>query len=161
MTALETLYASGGQAVIIPTLELNCSAWAAPIYLCHGFDDVTARTEAGATVKFTASGFAVSLPKRDNSGNQTLTFAIDNVTGEAQQLIDQALEARARIGLVFRIFISTDFSEPAERPYRMTVLNGFMQGASVQLSAGYFDLINLAWPRRKYTLAFAPCLRYI
>ena len=161
MTALETLYASGGQAVIIPTLELFCTPWAAPIYICQGFDDITATTEGGVTATFTAAGFAAALPKRDNSGNQTLTFAIDNVTGEAQKLIDQALDARAKIGLVFRIFLSTDFSSPAERPYRMTVLNWFMQGASVQLNAGYFDLINLAWPRRKYTLAFAPCLRYI
>ena len=161
MTALETLYASGGQAVIIPTLELFCTPWAAPIYICQGFDDITATTEDGVTATFTAAGFAAALPKRDNSGNQTLTFAIDNVTGEAKKLIDQALDARAKIGLVFRIFLSTDFGAPAERPYRMTVLNGFMQGASVQLNAGYFDLINLAWPRRKYTLAFAPCLRYI
>lgn len=161
MTALETLYASGGQAVIIPTLELFCTPWAAPIYICQGFDDITATTEDGVTATFTAAGFAAALPKRDNSGNQALTFAIDNVTGEAQKLIDQALDARAKIGLVFRIFLSTDFGAPAERPYRMTVLNGFMQGASVQLNAGYFDLINLAWPRRKYTLAFAPCLRYI
>ncbi|TCP78316.1 uncharacterized protein DUF1833 [Pseudomonas putida] len=161
MTALETLYASGGAAVIIPTLELTCPAWTYPIYLCQGFEDITARTEAGLAVRFTASGFAAALPARDNSGNQTLTFAIDNVTGEAQQLIDQALEARERITLVFRIFISSDLSAPAERPYRMTVLSGFMQGASVQLNAGYFDLINLAWPRRKYDLAFAPCLRYI
>jgi len=161
MTALESLYASGGQAVIIPTLEVFCTPWAAPIYICQGFEDITAKTEAGTTVKFTASGFAAALPRRDNSGNQTLTFAIDNVTGEAQQLIDQALEARASIGLVFRIFISTDLTAPAERPYRMKVLSGFMQGPSVQLNAGYFDLINLGWPRRKYTLAFAPCLRYI
>lgn len=161
MTALESLYASGGKAVIIPTLELFCIPWAAPIYICQGFEDITATTEGGVTAKFTASGFAAALPKRDNSGNQTLTFAIDNVTGDAQKLIDQALEARASIGLVFRIFISSDLTTPAERPYRMKILSGFMHGPSVQLNAGYFDLINLGWPRRKYTLAFAPCLRYI
>jgi hypothetical protein len=160
MSALEALYASGGKAVIIPTIELFCIPWAAPIYICQGFEDITAKTEAGVNAKFTASGFAAALPKRDNSGNQTLTFAIDNVTGVAQQMIDQALEARASIGLVFRIFISSDLTAPAERPYRMKVLGGFMQGPSVQLNAGYFDLINLGWPRRKYTLAFAPCLRY-
>jgi hypothetical protein len=161
MTALETLYASGGKAVIIPTLELFCTPWAAPIYICQGFEDITAKTEAGVTASFTAAGLAAALPKRDNSGNQTLTFAIDNVTGEAQQLIDQALEARAKIGLVLRIFLSTDLTTPADRPYRMNVLNGFMEGPSVQLNAGYFDLINLGWPRRKYDLSFAPCLRYI
>lgn len=161
MTAIETLYASGGRAVIIPTLELFCTPWAAPLYLCSGFDDIVATTEGGVTARFSATAFDAALPKRDNSGNQSLSFAIDNVTGEAQRLIDQALDARAKIGMVFRVFLSTDLSVPAEAPYRMTVLSGFMEGASVQLQAGYFDLINLAWPRRKYTLAFAPCLRYI
>lgn len=161
MSALEALYASGGKAVIIPTLELFCTPWAAPLYICQGFDDITAKTEAGLTRTFVAAGIDVALPKRDNSGSQALTFAIDNVTGVAQQLIDQALEARAKIGMVFRIFISTDLTAPAEAPYRMTVLGGSMEGSTVQLQAGYFDLINLAWPRRKYTLAFAPCLRYI
>jgi hypothetical protein len=161
MSAIDTLYASGGRAVIIPTLELSSPSWDAPIYMCAGFDDIVATTEAGATVKFTATAFDVALPKRDNSGNQSLTFAIDNVTGEAQQLIDKALDARMKISMVFRVFTSADLSVPAETPYRMTVLGGIMEGASVQLQAGYFDMINLAWPRRKYTLEFAPCLRYI
>lgn len=163
MTALETLYASGGKSdvAIIPTLELSCSAWAESIYICQGFDDITAKTEAGLTRKFVAAGIDVALPKRDNSGNQALTFAIDNVTGIAQQLIDQALDARAKIGMVFRVYVSNDLNAPAEAPYRMTVLGGTMEGSTVHLQAGYFDLINLAWPRRKYTLDFAPCLRYI
>lgn len=160
MTAIETLYASGGRAVIIPTLELRCSAWVAPLYLCSGFDDIVATTEGGVTATFIATAFDAALPKRDNSGNQSLTFAIDNVTGIAQQLIDQALEARAKITLVFRTFLSTDLSVPADRPYRMTVLSGYMEGTTVQLQAGYYDLINLAWPRKKYTLDFVPALRY-
>lgn len=162
MTAIATLYASGSEKVwIIPTLELRCPAWPGPIYICAGFDDVVATLETGSKVTFTAAAFDVALPKRDNSGNQSLTFAIDNVTGVAQQLIDQALEARQKITMVFRIFLSSDLSAPAEKPYRMSVLSGVMEGASVQLQAGYYDLINLGWPRRRYTLDFAPCLRYI
>jgi len=146
---------------MIPTLTLRCSSWAAPIYMCSGFDDVVATLETGQSVKFTATAFDAALPKRDDSGNQTLTFAIDNVTGVAQQLIDQALEARQAITLEFRMFLSSDLTAPAERPYRMKVLSGFMEGASVQLQAGYFDFVNLAWPRRRYTLDVAPCLRYV
>ena len=158
---LDTLYASGGEDVIIPTVELFCTPWAGPIYFSHGFDDVTARTETGVTAKFQALGMAATLPKRDNSGNQTITIALDNVTGIAQQLIDRALEARAAIGMVFRIYTSGNLDAPSARPYRMKVLSGFMKGPSVQLNAGYFDLINLGWPRFFYTLDFAPCLRYI
>ncbi|MNM74616.1 hypothetical protein D3C81_863800 [compost metagenome] len=62
--------------------------------------------------------------------------------------------------MIFRTYLSSDLSAPAEKPYRMNVLSGFMEGATVQLQAGYFDFVNLAWPRRKYTLDFVPALRY-
>ncbi|WP_312800358.1 DUF1833 family protein [Pseudomonas sp.] len=161
MTVLERFYASGGSEVAIATLELSCPAWDNPIYLCKDYEDLTATTENGDVVTYLACGMDVSLPKRDNSGDQSLNFAIDNVTGDAQQLIDKALDARQKITLVFRVYLSNDLTYPAEKPYRMTVLGGYMQGTTVQLSAGYYDLLNLAWPRRKYTLDFAPGLRYV
>ncbi|GLO14714.1 hypothetical protein PPUJ20028_32970 [Pseudomonas putida] len=160
MTAIATLYASGGRAWIIPTIELRCVSWPGPVYICSAFEDLVATTEDGVLATFTAAAFDAALPKRDNSGNQSLTFAIDNVTGVAQQLIDQALEARQKINMIFRTYLSSDLSAPAEKPYRMNVLSGFMEGATVQLQAGYFDFVNLAWPRRKYTLDFVPALRY-
>ncbi|MBA1249839.1 DUF1833 family protein [Pseudomonas luteola] len=160
MSVLERLYASGGPEVIIDTLELSCPAWDESIYLCRGYEDLVATTEAGATVIFQASGIDIALPKKDNSGDQSLTFAIDNVTGEAQQRIDEALDARASVSLVYRAYVSADLTAPAERPYRMKALGGAMQGTTIQLTAGYYDLLNLAWPRRRYTLAFAPGLRY-
>ena len=161
MTALETLYASGGKSRIIGTLALHAVPWASPLYLCEGFDDTTAAIETGEVVTFTAAAIALALPKRDNSGNQSLMFAIDNVTGIAQQMIDQALDSRAQISLVMRIYESGNLAAPAEAPYRMKALGGTMEGPTVQIKAGYFDLINLAWPRRKYTLADFPCLRYV
>lgn len=161
MMAINTLYASGGKAVIIPTIELFSIPWAAPIYMCAGFTDIVATTEYGVTAKFEALAFDSALPKMDNSGNQSITFAIDNVGGQSQQLIDGALESRMSINMAFRIFLSNDLSAPAQRPYYMKVLGGFMEGGSVQLQGGYFDLVNLGFPRRMYTLDFAPCLRYI
>lgn len=161
MSILERVYASGGSEVAIATLELTCPAWSESIFLCRDYEDLVATTEDGRDVVFQASGIEVALPKRDNSGDQALDFAIDNVTGEAQQLIDQALDSLQPITLIYRVFLSTDLTAPAERPYRMRVLSGYAEGTTVQLSAGYFDLLNLAWPRRKYTLAFAPALRYV
>jgi hypothetical protein len=43
----------------------------------------------------------------------------------------------------------------------MTVLSGDMQGSVIQIQAGFFDLLNTAWPRDKYTASFAPGLKYI
>ncbi|MHA6639925.1 DUF1833 family protein [Stutzerimonas frequens] len=160
MTILEQVYASGGD-VLINTLELSCDAWGESILLCDGFEDQACITEGDVPVTFMASGIAVSLPSRGTSGGQTLTFAIDNVTGEAQQLIDSALEDEQRMILTYRCYLASDKSSPAEAPYRMTVLSGQIQGATVQIEAGYYDMINAAWPRDRYDSEFAPGLKYL
>lgn len=160
MTILEQVYASGGD-VIISTIELSCPAWGESVLICNGFEDQTVTTETSVTLTFTAAGIDVALPKKNSSGAQTLTFAIDNVTGEAQSLIDQALESEERITLIFRTYLASDLSSPADTPLRMTVIGGTMRGSGVQIQAGFFDLINTAWPRDVYTAKFAPGLRYL
>lgn len=160
MTILNQVYASGGDC-IISTLELSCPAWDAPVLICNGFENQTCATEDFRTLVFIAAGIDVALPKKSNTGGQTLTFAIDNVTGEAQQKIDKALDDEQRITATYRMFLESDKSTPAEPPYKMTVLGGTMQGAGVQIQCGFFDLINTKWPRELYTTDFAPGLRYL
>lgn len=160
MSILETVYASGGD-VIINTVELTCPAWTGPVLICDGFEDQTCIDEDGVPKTYIAAGIDVALPKKNTQGAQTLTFAIDNVTGEAQQKIDQANEAEARISMTLRTYLASDKAAPAENPYHMTVLSGTMQGTSVQIQAGFFDLINTAWPRDLYTAEFAPGLKYL
>jgi len=160
MTVLQRLFASSGAEVIIPTLEITCSAWAAPLLLCNGFENHTCTTEDARTLTFVASGIQVALPKRNTSGTQLLTFAIDNVTGEAQRLIDTALDAGALVHLTFRHYLSTDKTAPAEQPLKFVVRDGAMEGSTLQVNAAFFDMVNTAWPRHFYTPSFAPGLRY-
>lgn len=160
MTILEQVYASGGD-VIIPTLEIACDVWPAPILICNGFTDQVCTTEDARTLTFVAAGISVALPKRSNNGAENLTFGIDNITGEAQRLIDQALDAEAQVLITFRIFLDSDRSGPAEAPYRFVVKSGQTKGTQVEITAGFYDLINTAWPRDLYTLEFAPGLKYL
>lgn len=160
MTVLNRVYASGGDTIIY-TLELTCTAWDAPILLCNGFEDQHCITEDGRPLTFMASGIAVALPKKTNSGAQNLTFAIDNVTGEAQQKIDAALAAEAKVSLIFRVYLASDLTAQSDQVYRATVLNGKIKGSTVQVTAGFFDLINTAFPRDLYTATFAPGIRYL
>ncbi len=159
MTILNQIYASGGD-VIIPTLELTCPAWTEPVLICQGYEDQTCITEDARTLTFIAAAIDIALPKKSNTAGQSLTFAIDNVTGEAQQKIDQALEAESRMAATYRMYLESDKLAPAEPPYRMTILGGSMQGSGVQIQCGFFDLINTKWPRELYTTKFAPGLRY-
>lgn len=157
---LEILRNSGGSDVEIPTLEIVCSAWPS-VFICAGFTDTTAQLEDDRVVTFIASGLDVSLPKNNNDGAQSLGVAIDNVTGLAQSLVDAANAAGAGIELIYRTFLESDLTAPAEEPIRLDALDVSIEGPTVSFTAGYFDLINAAWPRVRYTADFAPGLRYI
>lgn len=161
MSILDIVRASGGRECIIPTLELTCPAWADSLYVCAGFEDQTVVLETGETVTFQACGMSVTLPKKSNDAAQVIRCAIDNVTGEAQRRIDDARDAQARITAVYRTYLDVDKSAPAERPIRMSLLNANITGATLNFDGGYFDLINTAWPRERYTSEFSPGVKYI
>lgn len=146
---------------IIRTLELTCAAWDEPVFICNGFEDVTAVTEDDRTVTFIGANIDIALAAKNNKGNQTLAFAVDNTTGEVSKKIDQAIEANARVTAIYRTYLNTNLAAPAENPYVLTVLGGTLQGQEAQLETGFFNMIGVSWPRALYTTTFAPGLRYL
>lgn len=147
--------------VILRTLELTSAAWDSSVFICNGFEDIEAITEDGRTVTFIGANIDISLASKNNKGNQTLAFAVDNTTGEASRLIDQAIEANARVTAIYRTYLSGNLSAPAEKPYTLVLISGSLQGQEAQLQTGYFNMIGVAWPRDLYTVNFVPALRDI
>lgn len=161
MTAISILYASApADEVAIPTLEILHPA-IDPIRICSGYENHTVTLETGEVVTFIASGLDVALPARDSTGQQNLTFAIENVTGIAQNEIKKAQAAGGLVTVIYRVYRNVDLSEPAERPVRMVMLKPTFRGTTTQVTCSYFSIINFAWPRLRYTADFAPGLRYI
>ena len=161
MTVLEEVNASAGNDVIIRTLELNCSGWAAPVLIANGFVDRSLTTEDDRLLLFQGANIDIALAKKDNKGNQTLAFSVDNTTGEVSQRVDAAMDARARVTATYRTYLKSNPSSPAEPPYRLTLLSGSLQGVTAQLQCGYFNMIDVQWPRKLYTADYAPSLRYL
>lgn len=159
MTILRTLYASGGTQVIHPTLEITDGVES--YFLTNGFSDLTATLEDARTVTFTACGMDVALPKRDSNGAQDLRFALSNIDGAVSRFVRTALSESREILVVYRQFLSDDLGAPAEAPYRFKVKSGSISATEAQLTAGYFDLLSTGWPRKRYTLNFAPGIRYL
>lgn len=146
---------------IIRTLELRCDAWASTVFICTGFEDITAITEDGRTVTFIGANIDIALASKNNKGNQTLAFAVDNTTGEVTQRVDQAIDGNARVTAIYRTYLSGNLTAPAERPYTLSLLSGTIQGVEAQLQTGYFNMIGVAWPREPYTVNEYPALRYV
>ena len=164
---LQTLYASAPvNDLIIHTLEIKHAAFnvtghsQGTIRLVQGFDDITATLENANSAVFKASGFGVSLPQKSVRGRQDLNFSIDNVTGEALNAIDDAIEAGGKIIVIYRAYAGSDLSAPGQPPVVMTATAVKADYSSISISASFHDLVNKAWPYRRYTPSFAPGLKY-
>ncbi|EPY3972926.1 DUF1833 family protein [Klebsiella quasipneumoniae] len=159
MTILNRLYASSGREVIIETLQINIGDEV--LYLCKGYEDITATTENGDSITFTASAIDIALPARNSDGTQDLQFAISNIDGEASTTIRNALDSLSSASLTYRNYVSTDLAAPASVPYTLAIKSGTWTATQAQITAGYMNVLDTAWPRYRYTLNNFPGLRYI
>jgi hypothetical protein len=164
---LQTLYASApADDLIHHTLELinpdfNVEGHIpGSVRLGQGFDDITAGLEDASIVTFKQSGFGVSLPQKSIKGRQDLSFTIDNVTGEVLKAIEAAIEGGEKITVIYRAYAGSDLSAPGQPPIVMTATAIKADFSSVSISASFHDLVNKAWPFRRYTPTFAPGLKY-
>ena len=158
MTILNRLYASSGPEVIIETLQINIGDEVH--YLCKGYEDITATTENGDTVEFKACAMDVALPARNDDGTQDLKFALCNVDGKVSTAIRNAINNLNSASLTYRSFISTDLAAPAAVPYTLAIKSGYWTATEAQITAGYMNVLDTAWPRYRYTLPLFPGLRY-
>jgi hypothetical protein len=161
MSLLEQICASGGDQAVIDSLELSCAIWTGPQRLVQGYQDLSLGFGNGSYATFRAVPIGIVLPARNNSPNQKLTFAIDNVLGEAQRLVDQALAANVPIKMTFRRYVESNLYGPAEVPFVATVLGGGIKGTTIQLSAGFQNLLDYKYPRDTYDLDNTPDLAYV
>ena len=148
--------------VHISTLELIHPAFDDGGYIrfAKSYDDVVATLEDGSTVTFFAAPIAVSLPERSADGNQEIGFAINNVLGHAYRNIEAARNAGGQIHIVHRDYLYPEMGAP-QTVHRAVITNAELNETSLQVQAGYFDLINWLFCRDTYNLTFAPGLAYI
>ncbi|HBL7061453.1 TPA: DUF1833 family protein [Klebsiella oxytoca] len=158
MTVINRLYASSGAEVIIGTLQVNIGGQSH--YLCEGYEDILATTEEGNAVIFKACAIAFSLPARNEDGTQNLKFTLCNIDGVVSTAIRSAIDTITTASIIFRKYISTDLSAPAEPPYILPVKGGSWTPLAVNITAGFKNVLDYAWPRDRYTLTYFPGLRY-
>ncbi len=167
MTILDRFYVSGGEEVRIITMQIEIAGDAAsgidPVshYLVHDWEPVDARLESGEVVSFSPFAMSVALPPRNLDGTQDLNFSLANIDGLVSTEIQRALANRLKMYATLRQYLSSDLSAPAEKPYRMEVKNGQWSPVQADITAGYMNILDTAWPRRLYTLVDFPGLRYI
>ena len=156
MKTIEEFYAGDGSVVLIDTVELSCPAWPEPIRLRNGYVD-----EVLGGQLYKAAPIAVILPEESARGTQSVKFVIDNITGEAQQHIDLALDSAAIITMTYRAFLSDHKSAPAIAPVTATIIDAAITASRVNLNASFYDTLANNFNRVTYNSDTAPCIKYL
>ncbi|HCV41040.1 MAG TPA: hypothetical protein DGQ94_20455 [Pseudomonas sp.] len=159
MSLLEECYASG-RGELVDTIEARKEGGTVSHLYCSGYQDRICGTEDGRLLTFVAMAMDLALPKNDNSAFQNLILGLDNVTGEVQEVVEEAKADGDRFIITFRRYLAEDLSFPAER-YRMTLLSREYEDDVAKLTAGFYDLLNTTGNRLILTATIAPGLKYI
>ena len=159
MTAINRLYASSGTEVIVNTLQIEVGA--ETFWLTQGYEDMTVTLEDGSSATFIACGIDLALPSRNADGTQDLRFAISNIEGVVSTTIKKALPVIKGSVLTYRCYKSDDLTAPAEVPFSLNIKSGYWTATEVQITAGYMNVLDTAWPRFRYLLNNFPGLRHL
>ena len=159
---LQTVHASVTDDIQHHTLELpHASFPGGVIRWVQGFNDEALGLENTDQVLFSAMPFGVSLPDKSMRGNQDLQFQLDNVTGEALKYIRAVLNSGKKLPVIYRVYLESNKSFPAESAITMTANSFNADLQSVTIIADFHDFVNKLWPRLRYTPTLAPGLKYM
>jgi len=158
---LDEIYASAPpDVVLLKTLEIDVPG-IDNIYLCEGFEDVSAHLENGSVVTFRCGSLAIGRPERSDSTKQNLKFGVWNANGEVNKA-SKAMEAADEESMVyFREYVVGEYGGPKYGPLPATIEKIMIQGINATISASYRDILNTAYPRQRYTNLNAPGIRYL
>jgi len=160
MTQVAVWYASRPtDEVAIATIEIQVPG-REPIRVCSDFEDHWLGVD-GVMRFFEAGPLSVALPAKNTTGQQTLRFGISGVNGVAQRYVDDALASGEVVTMIYRMYLISDKTAPAERPRVLTVVGGAFEGGDATFEGSYYDLLNSAWPRERYTIETAPGIQYL
>ncbi|MGE8457078.1 DUF1833 family protein [Pseudomonas putida] len=159
MSLIEECYASG-RGELVDTIEARKEGGTVSHCYCAGWEDRVCTTEDGRTLTFIAMAMDLGLPKSDNSAFQNIVLGMDNVTGEVQEVVEEAKEDDERFIITIRRYLAEDLSFPQER-YRMTLLSREYEDGIAKLTCGFMDLLNTNGMREFLTATKAPGLKYL
>lgn len=152
LASLNEIYASGGELPLITLTIENEEIGALRFVLSPDNKELDGEI-------YHASAFTVQMPERSGNGFSDLSFAICGVNGECFQYINRALESMKPTLLTMKQWHPETLEQLEE--LTLTVTGGQLNRDTAQFTASFCDMLNLEFPRLKYTAYNSPGLKYI
>ena len=150
--SLEEIYASGGRLPII-TLTIRNDAIGTLRYVL-GYEDMNLYGET-----YEKSAFTVSMPERSDSGFSDLSFGVDGVSGEAYEYMKRVIGSKESTFITVTQWHYEYHDKLSE--LTLTITGGRITRESATFTASFCDMLNLEFPRLRYTATNAPGLKYV
>jgi len=143
-----------------PSISLTGLTTQESIFLVRDFDDKWMTLETDETKLFTAAGFQIKLPNRNDKGVQDLNFSIDNTDLLVSDFFQRTLDfPNEHVELVYRPYLSNDLSQPQMDPPLILYVSSVQISVSgVSGTATFADILNKAFPSNNYTKTRFPAL---
>lgn len=119
-----------------------------------------AEIDGGAWVLFAAVDFDFVLPtESDSSSVPEIQIKVDNVSKYLIPYLDAASESLEPVTVIYRPYLSTDYSQPhIMPPLKMTITSFSADVFSVTAKASFSNLANRRFPYMRYTAKMFPGL---
>lgn len=152
LMSLNEIYACGGQLPILTLTIDNEEIGTLNFVLANDNRELDG-------VIYHASNFTVQMPERSGNGFSDLSFAICGVNGECYSYIMQAMDSMKPTLLTLRQWHPE--AETMEEELTLTVTGCQINRDTAQFSASFCDMLNLEFPRLKYTAYNSPGLKFV
>lgn len=152
LISLNEIYASGGQLPIVTLTIDNDDIGKLNFVLANENEKLDGET-------YHSSAFTVQMPERSGNGFSDLSFAICGVNAECYSYIMQAMESQKPTTLTLRQWHPETKDKKEE--LTLTVTGCQINRETAQFTASFCDMLNLEFPRLKYTAYNSPGLKYI
>ena len=155
---LKTLNASGNRTPLVAVM-ITSDSLREPICLVQSYDEHRLKDAEGVTHTFIPCAMSVSLPERNTSGFSDINFTIGDTQGIALGYCRRVVESHGTAELVVLQYLP-DETTPIYF-LRLSVTNADITQKQAVFSAGWHDVLNRAWPKRRYTARKFKGLRYV
>lgn len=153
---LKQVYAGDASIMIFTTLEITLPQGVTLRYVRDNEDQVL-----GGNL-YQASPIDIALPDKSKGGAQSLRFAVGMLDDAYIETIYDALDAGTPCYVRAATWLETDRDTPAMQTPAMVVQGGTINHRNeLQIDCVFWDILNTAWPRERYTIDKAPGLKYM
>lgn len=121
----------------IDTIEISHSLFSQTYYFTREPLGITATLETAVEVDFTGANIEIQLNSRKSDLDQNFSFTFSDIENQLDDELDRIpFDDSEKISMVYRGYLNTDLTEPAQGPVNLEVITVSQEKGGFTVEAG-------------------------